>query len=173
KDPVAMTVLRLNKDGSFDTSYPYFTEDYTFIPDETDFAGPARLLSSGDVVLPYVQDFNDSGYVVLVRPNGKFVHVYMPALAPQDEIYYESDSNLVPVGTSGDVVLQGSLILQDDAGNQSTINALVRYRADGSLNKTLGGKGYVRGNYDLLWAQPDGKILYRSAGGIKRLTAAG
>jgi uncharacterized delta-60 repeat protein len=159
-------LARFNKDGSPDTAFGnagLATTDF-FGSGTNDFAWNLDLQADGKIVL--VGDADNAGWLALARfnPDGSLDTTFgnngkiAPGIGPGQEqgfaVRVQPDQKIVAVGQA----YMGAVTKNDFA--------VVRFKADGSLDETFGNSGKVitdfNDEFDLasdVIIQPDGKII--------------
>src|SRR5215204_633063 len=176
-------VVRLNSDGSLDTT----------------FDGDGKVITR-------LSDWRDSANAVAIQPDGKIVAAGFRYSAPRRDGWYVSDFAVVRYNADGslDTTFNGdgkafagffgyedianSMVIQPDgkivaAGKSSFAGdnnfGLVRFNPDGTLDTTFNGSGKISTNisglYDIATSaaiQPDGKIIAAGKSGDDYFTLA-
>ncbi|HEX3356477.1 MAG TPA: hypothetical protein VHS31_05790, partial [Tepidisphaeraceae bacterium] len=159
-DTAADMISRMNQKGTLDKGY----SDTLF--DETE-DGQTTLLPHGFVNASVESNNVNVRISDLIAPDGTSILVDLPFENPDN--FNDSANLVVPIGNSGSYVVEGS---RRDSQNKMTY-FLEKYDSTGQLDRTFGTGGILQGQFALLFAQADGKLLYRAGGGIKRLDADG
>ncbi len=165
-------VLRLNANGTLDSTFGGSGEVLTDIGGDTDLANGVVLQADNKIVVAGAK--SSSGYggdfaVVRYNPDGSLDSSFGTGGKVVTDL---GGSNMPGSDEAYDVVLEPSgKILLAGRGGSSEDFALVRYNSDGSLDGTFGNGGVVLdnlGNWDQIDAlalQQDGKIVGAGSSG--------
>ena len=170
-DSIAVHLERVNSDGSWDQAYAY----------ESPWGSPIGTadvtnLPGGFVFVSFEPDQQHSG--TLIDPEGKVTETDLPPVQTGSQYFpWTSVDAAFPVGTTGKIVVAGRIFPYDAVTGVHDLPAraiVAHYLADGSLDTTFNGTGYMLDLTGVVGAQADGKILLRAgATGLKRLNSSG
>lgn len=164
-DNIAFVAARVLQDGSPDPSYRWIGHD-----ESADAA--YGLLPTGGLYFNY--EFGNWPYHVngIVRADGREASVSLPARDGDSDSVHRIVDRVLTVGTSDQLILQGRYahVSYDEFGEHFDQTEYVVVKPGDS---SFGAGGVLHGEYDLLFAQADGKVIYKANGGVKRLSAKG
>jgi len=125
----------------------------------------------GDTLLSYRYFGDENDRRVVITPTGDRLETSFAVIGqavPNFTGDYNSlfFSDAVSWRSTG-VVSTGSVVVRDQAGNQSDVPITIRQHPDGSLDRSFGNNGVLKKRFDdLLAVQADGALLYLTPEGF-------